>query len=508
MRFPIPDRFQFKHVAVFASVIFVAQVLEGTELLFAVFTCAYTLIWATAFNVSGGIRYPSGAFIFFNGFLNAILGLSMKVLLGQPGDRNLVSPDTTMACYCVGAIGMLAAAFVCRGLRPTHGLLPGFNSLAAMKQAAIVCLVAGTLVTLLTTVSGSLSANPIITALRQINKMPIMAIFLGTTYEVLHSKGKRSVNWIVFTSIAVVFSFGLISFGKQGMLIGFAAWFIAAFSQRYDFPRLQLAGGVLAFGFFSYYLVPYSQYVRTFRAPTFAENGAIALHYLMDLGETRRIYNEAISDFNLSDEPHLYDQREGFLDRLVVLPMDDALINYTDKGNVFGLTPTVMSYSSIVPRFIWHNKPSGSSGNMYAHELGLLADEDLTTGIAFSAAADGYHQAKWLGLLLVLPLDMFLFFLISDSVVGSAKWAPWALIPILDFSELGPEGGLGSPVYYMTYGMVGIVAIFVITRYVAPIILKTVRQPNFAALNTPLQPSTGTINSAGVVPPLKEGSSF
>ena len=497
MRFPAPDRFKFNYVAIFAAIVFAGQLIEGTDPVFAVLTCAYTLIWAAAFNVAGGIRYPSGAFIFFNGFLNVVVGLSFKVMLGEPGERNLTAPTATMFCYCVGVTAMLAAAFVCREIRPARGLLPPFVNLAGLKQGAIVCLVGGILVTVITTLASS-STNPVITALRQINKMPTLAIMLATTHEILHSKGKRAINWVVITGIAITFAGGLVSFGKEGMLIGFAAWFFAAVLQGYDFSKLQLALGVAALAFFSYYLVPYSQYVRGFRAATLVENEAVALHYLADLNETRRLYTEAISDINLSDEPHLYDHRQGFLDRLIVLPADDALIAYTNKGNVFGLSPTVISYSNLVPRFIWHNKPIGNIGNGYAHELGWLAEEDLTTGIAFSATADGYHQAKWLGLLLVLPIDIFLFFIILDSVVGSAKWAPWAFIPILDLSEIGPDGGLDMPIYTMTYGVFGIVMIFLITRYVAPAILKSVRQPDFGTIPAPLRPALSAGNSTPV----------
>jgi hypothetical protein len=53
----------------------------------------------------------------------------------------------------------------------------------------------------------------------------------------------------------------------------------------------------------------------------------------------------------------------------------------------------------------------------------------------------------------------------------------------------------------MTYGMFGIVAIFLITRYLAPAVLKAFRQPEFGALSTPLQPVTATGVSAGTIPP-------
>jgi len=489
MRFPVPDRLNFTHVAIFASLVFIGQALEGTDFLFAVLTASYILLWAAAFNLAGGVTYTSGAFIFFNGLLNVVIGFTYKIFLGQPGERNLLAPIATMFCYCVGMIAMLVAAFVCRGLRPERGLLRGFDSLRAMKSGAIVCLVGGIVVTTIVTLGG-VSTNPVITGLRQINKLPQMAVMLATTYEVLHSGGKRTTNWIVVVGVSFLFVAGLISFGKEGILMGFVAWFIAAVFQGYNFPKRQLVGGLLAFAFFNYYLVPYSQYVRNFKATTFVENEAIALHYLMDLGETRRLYVEAIAEYDLNQDFHFFDQRQGFMDRLLVIAEDDALIHYTNQGNVFGLAPTIVAYGNVVPRFIWRNKPMGGFGNNYAHEIGLLADEDLTTGIEFSPTADAYHQAKWLGLLLLLPIDMFLYFIITDSIVGSQKWSPWALIPILDTSKIAAAGGLDAPVYAIIYGLFGILTMVWFIKHAAPFVLRVFRQPDFGALDIPLQPVT------------------
>ena len=125
---------------------------------------------------------------------------------------------------------------------------------------------------------------------------------------------------------------------------------------------------------------------------------------------------------------------------------------FTDKGHIFGLEPTIQTYANIIPHFIWHDKVAVNTGNTYAHELGghelgELADEDVTTGISFSPAADAYHQAKWFGLLVILPLDLFIAFIIVDCIVGSSTSSVLTLLPILAVSHLAPESGLNGPVY-------------------------------------------------------------
>lgn len=473
MRIPVPDRFNFKYVTIFAVLIFVAQELEGTDFVFSALTAVYILLWASAFNRTGGLRSASGAYIFFNGFLNVVVGLSYKVLLGQPGERNLQAPRSTMVVYCVGMAAMFVAAFVARGLSLQKPLLPGLNSLEEYRQAAVIALVAGVVITGITTVGGG---NGIVSILRQINKLPQLAVMLGTIYEIRRSGGKRSVNSVVIVSMVFLFILGLVSFGKEGMLLGFAAYICAAAIEGYNFPRKQVFAMVIGFSFFSYYLVPYSQLVRGYRVATVAGNAAVALHYLSNLQATRDEFNAAIADFEITDEPHLYDKREGFMDRLIIFAADDNLINFTNKGNVFGFFPTYVAYANAIPHFLWPNKPEFNTGNVYAHELGELAEEDQTTGISFSAAADAYHQGKWLGLLLLLPFDIFLYFIITDSIVGSARWAPWALIPILDISEIGSQGGLSAPVYLFTYGIFAIAFMVWIIKVAAPFVIRVLLQ--------------------------------
>ena len=482
MRFSAPDRLNMKYIAFFALAVFVAQVIEGTEFAFAVLTATYTLLWASAFNTAGGIRYPSGAFIFFNGFLNAIIGLTFKVFLGQPGDSHLKTPDTTMFVYCVGMAAILVAAFMSRMLRPARGLLRGFDSIDAYKKASIVCLIGGAAITVVTMVSSS----PFLSAIRQINTMPQLAIMLSTIYVIRSSNAKRSVNWIVVASVGFFFAIGLLSFGKTGMLMGFVAYFIAAMIEGYDFSIKQVMIGVLAFAFFAYYLVPYSQYVRVRRATTVAGNIDVALYYLGHLDQTRRDYYDDVAEIDVAENWRLYDEREGYMDRQVILPADDSLISFTAQGTIFGLTPTLVSYANVIPHFIWKNKPSLNTGNAYAHEIGgVVGDEDETTGIAFSATADAFHQEGWLGVLLLLPIDIFLFFILTDTVVGSARWAPWALISILDLARIGPEGGLSSLVYLLSFGLFGIVVISWILHHVATDSSRIFTRPELADVRIP-----------------------
>ena len=467
MRIPIPERFKISHILIFAVLVFLGQQIERTDLLFSQLCALFICLFGFALNAGGGVLYPSGAYIFFNGILTVLIGIVYKLFLGEPGQSNLRAPITTMAMYCGGMAGMGIAAFFSHRLIPKRCLLADMALGKTMKQAAVGCFVLGAIIQLQSQVriEGSISS-----LLGQLNHFVEMGLLLGTTYAIVHSRGKRSTNWIVFAASLWLFFFGLIVFSKEGMFSWLVIWLIACMALGYNFNKLQLVGGVILVSLMAYYLQPYSQYVRQYGVGNPAGNIQVAAHYLSDLNETRRLYYEQLDSMAGSFGPHYYNNLEGIFDRLQMISGDDALTDFTDHGNVYGLAPVESSYLNVIPRFLWPDKPVYRYGNEYGREIGVLAEDDETTGVSFSPAADAYHEAKWWGVFLVLPLVMFGTFFIVDSITGTARQAPWALLPITLSVHAAPEGGMASAVYISTYGMLAVVFIALLSKYVMPLI--------------------------------------
>ncbi len=96
MRLPFPERIPFVYAFSFAAVLCAIQISQGTSSAFSLFCFFYILVATLAFNVAGGLTQTSGAFIFFNSTLGVIVGLCMKVYLGEPADSNLSAPLLTI----------------------------------------------------------------------------------------------------------------------------------------------------------------------------------------------------------------------------------------------------------------------------------------------------------------------------------------------------------------------------------------------------------------------------
>src|SRR5258708_14410562 len=97
-----------------------------------------------------------------------------------------------------------------------------------------------------------------------------------------------------------------------------------------------------------------------------------------------------------------------------MISIDDALIQRTDRFGPFGPMPIVQAFDNIVPHFIWKDKPQVQIGNLFAHEVGILAEADESTGISFSSTASSFHIMGWKGDFLLAPATWFFFFLIFD----------------------------------------------------------------------------------------------
>ena len=258
MRIPLSGNIQIKHAVIFATVLFVVQVLEHTDMIFGGLVFAFVLLSTLAFNAAGGFVYPSGWFVFFNALLTAILGLSYKALLGQAATSHLKVPRVTMLAYCLFMGLTCLTVVLTRKLAPRRGLLAGMGFGEDMKKAALGAFILGAIIQAMTyTVQEN---GTLLSAVRQINFFTQMGVLLGTFYQVKKSGGTKSANYVVWISgIFIFIANGVLSFSKYGLLLSVVTWLVTAIVAGYNFSRRGIAFLIGFLVFFQLYLVPYSQ---------------------------------------------------------------------------------------------------------------------------------------------------------------------------------------------------------------------------------------------------------
>jgi hypothetical protein len=469
MRLPFPDHISLVTVCYFAGLLCVIQLLQGTNPTFSLFAAAYIVVAATAFNVAGGFSRTTGAFVFFNSVLGVIIGLCMKAYLGEPADSNLQAPLLTMGIYLAGMCMMLVAVFLSRRLAPKSALLGKMVTDANMQTATVGCMVTGFLIF----ISGYFvpSGNgTVLSALNQINRFFPLAVMMGVLNAIRRSGGTRSVNLPVLVSATFMFITGVLAFSKEAMIVPFVCWLIAASSQRYRISRLQVCGiGVVAFVIF-YYLVPYSQYGRNYREEGEVFNVDTTLSLLSNLDYVREQYYASSTEALEDRVQGYFNTPQGFFDRLEMVSIDDALDNHTQQFGTYGIAPVIQSFENLVPHFLWPDKPGLLSGNDFAHEVGLLAEEDTSTGVSFSSTAVAFHLLGWPGIFLLAPAIWLLLFTIFESLCGDVRKAPWGLLVMVLYAHAAPEGDINSMIYMCFFGAFAIVFAAVMGAYVMPVI--------------------------------------
>ena len=443
MKVTLPSQVPMKWVLSFVLVLACVQLVEGTPLILSATGCAFIVVAATAFNVTGGLQYPSGAYIFFNALFSCIVGMVTKALLGEPLQTNLINAQLTLSVYLVGMCSLMAAVLLSSRLRRKTPFLTDRLNSTQINSIAIGCLLLYVLPIFILPAQWAGTYN-------QFNYFQFLAVMLPVYQLAKETDGRRTFNWISFSVwLYITIRLGIMAFSKEGMFGGSAAWAIAAVAAGY---RISLKKGIIlaSSGVLAVLiLTPFSQVGRIYRNE---ENVfGIAVTMLRHPLETRARYAEMQSDLGAGTPgegvAHWFNSQEGLLDRLTIVPVDDVLIYVTDHGQPGSMEILSSYWTNLIPRYLYPNKPTFLVGNLYGHEIGALAPEDNSTGVSFSAYADAYHIDRWMGVTVILAPTFFLLFFVADSLVGTIRQTRWSLLYFVWFSHQGAEGLMNALVY-------------------------------------------------------------
>lgn len=469
MRLPFPERIPLRYAIGFAASLCAVQLFQGTPTTISLCCFLFIIIATFTFNVAGGFSRTSGGYVFFYAVLAVIVGIFWKAFIGEPADSNLKQPLLTFEIYVGGISAMLASVYLSRRLTIKRAILGDMLSDANMMNASIGCMLIGISLTVLLDFTLHQSGS-ILSALSQVNFFPPLAIILGTVAQIRKSKGRSSINLVVLLAAATIFAQGLVSFSKQGIFTPLLSWLIASASQRYRVTLYQVVGVILMAAFMVYYLVPFSQYGREYRTESATENIRAAISLLSHPNYVREQYELTVASSPDRRVVDYFDESQGFFDRLQMIAPDDGLNNATEENGPIGLTPILFGFENVIPHFLWKGKPTFTMGNIYAREIGMIGDEDTTTGVSFSPTGEAYHLAGWVGIFVVAPLLWIPLFALFDSLCGDVRRYPWGLLTIVIFGHIAPEGMLQSVIYSLWYVSFGIVFVAVVSSYLTPII--------------------------------------
>jgi len=463
MKVSLPTYVPLRYVFPVVGVLFTLQVLEGTSVYTSLAYCAFIVVMSDAFNACGGLIYPSGAAIFFMGLLTVILGGFVKTVLGEPLDTNVIAAPKTMLVYLVGAGSLWVASKINARIRRKKPLLQSLQIHDRFQQAAMGSALIGMF-------GGLLVPEAYISTFNQFNNFLPLAVMLA-----VYGTTRKSGGWRSFSILALIvwawytLNWGIFAFSKAGMFTASVAWALGATIAGYWMTARRLVVVAVFAMSMSAFLTPISQVGRVYRYDPDAQDKALDL--LFHPVRTRQEFQaQTAEQLQTSTAPHWFNEGHGLLDRLTVFPIDDALIHVTDEGHSATILPIVTYAINMIPRYLVKEKAEIRWGNSYAHEIGMLGANDMTTGISFSPFADAYHCVQWGGVTLVMLPCFLVMFLVMDSLTGSTKQTFWASIYILWLAHAAAEGMMGAPFYAVSVLPVSVVFAAYLATYILPLL--------------------------------------
>ncbi|MHB1957953.1 MAG: hypothetical protein ACYCO5_02865 [Acidobacteriaceae bacterium] len=474
MRLPYPTRININHVLIVALLLLFAQLLDGTDPVFAFLASLAMVFSAMAFNALNGLATTSGAFVFFMAIPTFIILIFIKVLTWEPSDKHFQQPMITITATALGWAGILAAAGLSRRFSTLHNFVRfTARDLENLKNTSAGLLVIGLVSQVLLTNYNTGGTGTIWTALNQLNIFIPMATILATYYEICISRGTRSMNWIVLVSILYVAGFGFIAASKQGMYGPFFSYFLVCAALEYRFRPLQVMAILAWLAFAAGFLFPWAQYARSMtRQSTLTGTVDATISLLRNPDTIPAMYQWYADSLKMNEDINqvslCYDHPHGLLDRESLICQDDRLIQVTEHSGPVGLSYLVDGFEMVVPHFLWPGRMTLSLGNIYGRETDEANQEDFTTAVAFAPIGDAYRELGWSGIVVAMPILYFFTFIFLNGVFGDARESPWGLVLVAYAAMAGP--GLLLPVHPQLWGhyVPLILVVMWVTRYVAP----------------------------------------
>jgi hypothetical protein len=474
VRLPYPTRININHVLIVTVGLLFAQLLDGTDPVFAFFGCLALVFSALAFNILNGLGTASGAFVIFMAIPTFIILIFIKVFTWEPSDHHFEQPLITITATAIGWAGILAAAALSRRFSTTHNIVRfTARDLENLKNTSAGLLVIGLFSQILLSNYNTGANGTIWAALNQLNIFIPMATILATYYEICISRGQRSMNWIVLASILYVAGFGFIAASKQGMYTPFLSYFLVCAALEYRFRPLQVIAILGWLAFAAGFMFPWAQYARSMtRQTTLAGTVNATISLLRNPSTIPAMYQWYADSLKLNQDINqvalCYDHPKGLMDRESMICQDDRLIQLTQHTGPVGSSYLIAGFEMVVPHFLWPSRMNLSLGNIYGRETDEAGQEDLTTAVAFAPIGDAYREFGWSGIVVVMPIMYFFSFIFLNNVFGDARESPWGLVIVAYAAFAAP--GLLLPVHPQLWGhyIPLILMVMWTTRYIAP----------------------------------------
>ena len=456
----IPSTIIFVTVALLAA----GEVATGTQPIFAAYMAATLICIGVTYNLLGGIGTISG--IAFSTFAASSIVISQfaKVILAEPADKSLESPNLTIEVYFVFYLSVMIGTFVYRSLRVR---LPRPLEPSTLAQADLqykVSLIGGTIASLFfeyyeaspdptarntTTHSIGLALSPLL----------LFSVVLGVQDRIRTSQGRHSLGIKALIPSLIAMFFGFLETSRSHMLLPTAVYLFTCYVSGYRFRKKHFAALALEFAAFILVISPFEIYSR---GPMRELDFKGRLHEGVELIRTvpawTVVEESSLGGVESGSREEYYDRPGTFvLSRLSAIRPDSNMINACAGGFHYGFTALKIDFRHNLPRFLDKNKPESDGASYTGRVTGINSDDFENGEFVLTAISDSFGAFGWFGVVVVGLIGFPTVFIVYESMFDIHK--PWGIVATGAFCFQFAEVSMGGMISLLVRAPIAIVVL-------------------------------------------------
>jgi hypothetical protein len=474
MVIPYPERISVQYTILFAGVLMLVQLAEGTSPIFALMMFCSNILWVLSFNLLGGLYRISGMFVFGQGVFGITTPLIIKAGLRQAADTLLIEPQRFATVVFVGELSVLFASFLVVKIRPRKAIFHGNDDKFRISEMAVgataLMVINGFLISAFRATAASQGSW--VTMLSQLSSMMgQFALALNVCSAIESSNGRRTYNFLTLLVGGWITYVGFVHASKTAVLQPLAVYIVCCAACKVRFSRLQYVAMIGVVAFVAMFVYPLLQSYHS----TDEANRGLTIPELVDkfansrqILETQKV-NKAM-DFEMEsangEHGDYFGKDVGFFTRYSnVIALDASLIATVKDGDYMGYDGAVQGLINWIPHVLYPNKPSFFSSQSYMHRIPGSNPEDTTTGVSFGAFATSFAMGGWVGLIFLVIVVQGGFMLTMDVVCPSVKNTSWMVCMLALMLPVGAECNIDALISITWFYSIEIAFTVVMARY-------------------------------------------
>ena len=460
-------------------VLFLLQLLTGTDLEFAELTFLAFFFSVLGVNFAGGLRTLAGWCVAVIALKMFLIPQIAKVCYREPCQSNLELPLVTMGVIAVSMVFICLAALVTMPFRLPRVILSPVPDVNRLQKMAIISLCVGTGGFLAAqfmgvTEEGAVQLGGLPGLLRRISSCAPLAIVAGTAYTIRVSKGRRLLSLYNGIPFAAEFGIGVLFSSKQALFEPFLFTALTGIAFGFCWRRFHLLAGIGSILIAFFVLFPFGQVTRNYtRGANIRETYKKTVDYLDQnlrnpsfLADQYAEYRDRVEDEK--GNTSYFTNPNGLLERLTLIKAADLLISSTYKQGTGGWETINPAFADMLPRLILPRRYVDVP-NILGVRAGMIEEDNTGTDIAFGFAAHAFYAFGWTGVVVSSFLLGVMLIVVTRLITRELPGNVWAVVLLGVYQHSVAEGNIGSLLGLFTYGGAWTVASLCCVRVLAEI---------------------------------------